>query len=396
VQWVDLSARRRTEQARAELLVEHAARTHAEALAEHLGRLQGFSGAIESLSLDELLPQVANRLAELFDAQAAEVLLEHGLEQPIVVRAEQSFVHRASDGPAAATPQRWFDAPLRIEGATVGVLRLGLAPGRDLTEPERSLLYDVAERAALSIGRAQLHEQEHRIAVELQRGLLPKALPEIAGIELVAHYQAAGLGAEAGGDWYDAFAQGDGRVGVVIGDVAGRGVAAASAMGQLRSVTRAFAVADGGERTPGEVLTRLNSHQLALGRDELFTVVYAIIDRDSGSVCWANAGHPPPLLRATDGNARYLEGGEGLTGLEEIIYADQRVPLGIGDLLVFYTDGLVERRGESLDAGLERLQQAVGAGPEDPEELCEHILQMALLPDARLQDDVTALVAKFV
>jgi PAS domain S-box-containing protein len=393
VQWVDVSARRRAEQARAELLMEQAARTHAEAMAERLGKLQTLSGAIESLSLNELLPELAGRLAELFDAEAAEVQISGELSEPVVVRAAGGRVFRVEDEWELPALEPGQEMPLLIDRANVGVLRLTPRVGRSFTATERSLLRDVAERAALSIQRAQLHEQEHRIAVELQRGLLPKRLPAIAGIELAAHYQAAGLGAEAGGDWYDAFPLSSGRVGVVVGDVAGRGVPAASAMGQLRSVTRALALADEGP-TPGEVLTRLNRHQLALGQDELFTIVYAIIDPREATIAWANAGHPPPLLRSASGGARYLEGGEGLTGIEDIIYEDLRAPIGERDVLILYTDGLIERRGESLDAGLERLSHAACTGPDDPADLCAHILGELAPPETQLHDDVTAVLVR--
>ena len=153
-------------------------------------------------------------------------------------------------------------------------------PGRRaLDEAERSLLYDAADRAALAIRQAQLHEEDHRIAVELQRGLMPKRLPDVPGVELAAHYEAAGAAAEVGGDWYDAFALPDGRVGIVIGDVTGNGIPAASAMGQFRSVTRAYALADDGAPVADEVFSRVNRYQLALDGDQvMFTLIYAILD----------------------------------------------------------------------------------------------------------------------
>jgi serine phosphatase RsbU (regulator of sigma subunit) len=239
-------------------------------------------------------------------------------------------------------------------------------------------------------------KREHLIAIELQRGLLPKELPEVEGVQLAAHYEAAGTGAEAGGDWYDAFPLAGGRVGVVVGDVAGHGIPAASTMGQLRSVTRAFAAADEGTRSPGNVLTRLNRHQLALGQGELFTVIYALVDLGAGNITWANAGHPPPVLRSAGGEIRFLEGGEGLPGIEDVAYATFEQRLEPGDTVFLYSDGLVERRGESLDVGLHRLADAIRAGPEDPERLCEHVLSSVQLPADQLHDDVTALVARVV
>lgn len=390
LQWVDLSARRRAEEARAELLLEHAARTNAEAMADRLSKLQALSGAIESLSLHQLIAELAVRLAELFEVDVAEVEIERQGGEPIIVHAAQGG-GAVQSLEAMPSLDQALEAPVMVEGAAVGVLRLARSR-RAFNSAERSLFYDAAERAALGIRRAQLHEQEHRVAVELQRGLLPKRLPEIAGLQLAAHYEAAG--AEVGGDWYDAFALPGGRLGVVLGDVAGRGVPAASAMGQLRSVTRAFALADDGFRSPGEMLTRLNRHQLALGQTELFTVVYAIVDAPGGLVSWACAGHPPPLLRNGNRETRYLEGGEGLMGIEDVVYRDLRAPIGPGGILVFYTDGLIERRGESLDIGLDRLAEAVASGDGEPSALCEWVLESVRPAEGQLDDDVTALFVK--
>jgi serine phosphatase RsbU (regulator of sigma subunit) len=165
-------------------------------------------------------------------------------------------------------------------------------------------------------------------------------------------------------------------------------------MGQLRTVTRAFALAGGGAETPGEVLSQLNRYQLSLGDEEMFTVVYAIADPDGGRVMFASAGHPPPLVRSPDGEVSYLEGGGGLMGIQQTSYETHEAPLSAGSTLVLYTDGLVERRGETLDAGLERLATAVRSGPRDPSDLCEQILSSLLPPDGRLSDDVTALIAQ--
>ena len=167
-------------------------------------------------------------------------------------------------------------------------------------------------------------------------------------------------------------------------------------MGQLRSVTRAFALADDGFLTPAEMLTRLNRHQLALGQTELFTVVYAIIDPAGGTISWAAAGHPPPLVRNAEGWTTYLEGGEGLMGIEDIVYRDLRAPLQAESIVVFYTDGLIERRGESLDVGLERLADALGSGPEVPAELCEYVIEQMRPAGRELHDDVTAVLVKLV
>jgi serine phosphatase RsbU (regulator of sigma subunit) len=281
-----------------------------------------------------------------------------------------------------------------IEGANVGCLRLALPAGRSFSATERSLLQDAADRAALAIRRAQLHEEEHRIAVELQRGLIPKSLPAVPGVTLAASYEVAGIGVQVGGDWYDAFAMPDGCLGIVVGDVTGRGIRAASAMGQLRTLTRAFALAEGGQRTPGHALTLLNRHQLALGDEHLFTIIYAIVDPEHGTISWANGGHPPPLLRTSDGACRYFEGGNGLMGVDEKVYETYQETTDSGSTVVLYTDGLVERRGESLDVGLERLADAAGDGPVQPGPLRDHLLAALLEPTGQRYDDVTAVVAR--
>jgi serine phosphatase RsbU (regulator of sigma subunit) len=277
-----------------------------------------------------------------------------------------------------------FIAASAVEGAGLVLLALPLVGLQGLLARERQQRLD----AALAL------REEHRIAIELQRGLLPKHLPETPGLELVAHYEAAGRGAEAGGDWYDAFALTHGRIGIVVGDVTGRGIPAASMMGHLRSVTRAFALADNATRSAGEVLTRLNRYQLGLAEQELFTVIYAIVDPSRGRLCWASGGHPPPLLRTANGETRFLEGGGAVMGVWDTVYADVEDTVGPSDTLIFYSDGLVERRGESLDTGLQRLSDAAAAGPDQPSALCAHVLGTMLPAALAVHDDVTAMVIR--
>jgi PAS domain S-box-containing protein len=407
-QWIDLSVRRRAEQARAELLLAQSARTHAEAMADRLNKLQALTDALEPLSLEPLLAALALRIGELFAADGAEVRVGEDVEQQYVVRTAGGRVLDESEQYSWLAPQGipssrrggrssegWVRAPMRVERRAVGEVAIRLPTDRSFSPAEVSLLHDAADRAALSVRRAELFEEEHRIAAELQRGLLPEHLPAVSGVELAAHYQAGGSAAEeVGGDWYDAFVLADGRLGIVVGDVAGRGIPAASTMGQMRSVTRAYALADEQTRRPGEVLTRLNRYQLAVSEDQLFTVLYAVIDPAAASVTWANAGHLPPLLRPHSSAARYLSGGGYPIGIEDLEYEDLVEPLDTGGALILYTDGLVERRGESLDAGFERLARAAAEGPGDPAELCTHLLERMLPSGQQLRDDVTVVVAR--
>jgi PAS domain S-box-containing protein len=395
IQWVDLSPRRHAEQARAELELEHVARAQAEATAARLNKLQTFTDALATLSLEQLLPELALRLAEQFGAPLAEVRTDaRDGERSEMVRAAGGRVESGEQNGDGLSAEAWHEVPLVIEGIEVGRVRLVPSAEDTFTEADRALLEDLADRAALSIRRAQLHEQEHRIAATLQRGLLPQRLPEVPGLELTAHYEPGDEVGEVGGDWYDAFELSEERLGIVLGDVAGKGIGAASTMGKLRSVTRAFALGDARMRAPGDVLTRLNRHQLALDADEMFTVVYAIIDPQRGTISWASAGHPPPLLHRDVDGGRYLEGGDGLMGIDDVVYTTKDEPIGEHDTLIFYTDGLVERRGESLDAGLDRLARAAADGPDDPQALCRHIVAAAAPAERSPHDDVTVVLAR--
>lgn len=294
-------------------------------------------------------------------------------------------------------PMLWLyatDASLSCVGAFIAASAANRAGLVLLALPLVGLQGLLARERQQRLDAALALREEHRIAVELQRGLLPKHLPETPGLELVAHYEAAGRGAEAGGDWYDAFELTHGRVGIVVGDVTGRGIPAASTMGNLRSVTRAFALADNATRSPGEVLTRLNRYQLALAEQELFTVIYAVLDPRRGRVCWASGGHPPPLLRTATGETRFLEGGGAVMGVWDTLYADAEDTVQPTDTLIFYSDGLVERRGESLDMGLKRLSDAAAAGPDQPSALCDHVLGTMLPAAMAVRDDVTAMVVR--
>jgi serine phosphatase RsbU (regulator of sigma subunit)/anti-sigma regulatory factor (Ser/Thr protein kinase) len=382
VQWVDVNVRRRAEQTRAELLVEQAARAQAEAQAERLEKLQQLQEAGESSTLGDLLAQVAGRLVDMFDAEAGEVEVNDGVDgQPIL----------CASGTGA---ERWEEASLTADGTVIGTLRVSRQQGRSFTALERALLRDAANHVSLLVRRMQLLEHEHRVATELQRGLLPTSLPALPGVEIAARCQAAGLTAEVGGDWYDAFMLPGDRLGIVIGDVTGSGINAASAMGQLRSVTRAFALGDREPPTPAEVLCRVHRYHQQVGFELLFTVLYLILDRSGGAVSWANAGHPPPLLRTRSGEVRALEGGQSLMSLKDVVYEDQHADVEEGDTLILYTDGLVERRGEAIDAGFERLRETIRSGPQEPESLCGFLLESAPPSAGQPEDDVTALVVR--
>lgn len=303
------------------------------------------------------------------------------------------FAERVS--PSVQLPMTWLyltDACFSCVGVLIAaavVPRVGLLV---LVLPLIGLHWVLARERQQRLHYSLALNEEHRTSVELQRGLLPRQLPEVPGIALAAHYGAAGPHAEAGGDWYDAFPLPGGRVGLVVGDVTGRGIPAASAMGQLRSVTRAFALADDGSATPSEVLTRLNRYLLALPEPEMFSIIYATIDPSRGKLTWASGGHPPPLLRSARGSARYLEGSGPVIGIADVEYEDLQATVRRSDSLILYSDGLVERRGELLDVGLTRLSSAAARGPAQPSDLCEHVLGEMLPIGQEHHDDVTLLI----
>ena len=219
------------------------------------------------------------------------------------------------------------------------------------------------ERAARATAEAAL-ERERAIASTLQRDLLPRRLPDTPGVALSAHFSSGGEGTSVGGDWFDAFPLPGGRVGLVIGDVSGRGVDAAARMSQLRSVTRAYAVEG---HPPAEVIARLNLYHQALRADDLTTLVYAIVEPDRGRLRLVSAGHPPPALLVPGSHARLLDGACPALGIAEVCDPDEIVvDFPPGATLALYTDGLVERRREGIEKGTARLAAALDAAPRRP------------------------------
>ncbi len=252
-------------------------------------------------------------------------------------------------------------------------------------ERERQQLVE-AEREA----QTRLYEREHSIAVTLQRSLLPDELVEMPGVLLAARYLPASTRTEVGGDWYDVIPLPRGRLGLVIGDVAGHGIPAAAAMGQIRMALRAYAL---DELAPAEAMRRLNQLLLELQPGVMSTVLYAQFDVDLCELRFANAGHPPPLLLSTEAVAYLDEGLAPPIGVSPHIAFDEGVyAVPAGSTLLLYTDGLVEERGRAIDLGLEDLRRVSLEEPGDLESLCDHVLQ-SLVSDT-LADDVALLAMR--
>lgn len=234
-------------------------------------------------------------------------------------------------------------------------------------------------------------ERDRQVAQTLQRALLPERLPVVPGLSVAAHVSPGGHGTQVGGDWYDAIALPGGRLGVVVGDVAGRGIEAAARMGELRAVARAYALEG---HDPVALVERMNGYHAALGADLMTTLLYAVFEVDSGCMRFVNAGHPPPLVALPgDGGPKLLDGsGPPLGVLDTWRYDEHTVELPHGALALMYTDGLVERRGEALDAGLERLCRAVGDDAGDVTTLCGRLFEAMDARDA--DDDVTCVAVR--
>ncbi|MYW01669.1 SpoIIE family protein phosphatase [Streptomyces sp. SID3343] len=289
------------------------------------------------------------------------------------------------DGPAASHVL----LPLVGAGAPLGVLRFTFDDGRAFDPEERLFLEAFAGQCALAVERSRLYEREHRTAVALQRSLLPERLPAVRGAEFAFRYLPGAPGFEVGGDWYDVFPLPDGRVAIVVGDVIGKGLTAAAGMGRVRSALRALAFTD---PEPAAVLTGLDRLFTATEDDEsLTTLVYAVVDPGTGLLDLADAGHLPVVVVSADGKARYVEIGEESTPLGVAEHRTQHtVRLDPGDILIGFSDGLVETRIRGINEGLDLLLEVARGANEGLEPLLTGILD-GLLGGCDRDDDVTLL-----
>jgi len=239
----------------------------------------------------------------------------------------------------------------RIMGLTV-LYRLG--GSRPFSQVDLSLARDLVARAAVPIDNARLYTRERASALALQHGLLPREIPDVPGLELAYRYVPAETAAEVGGDWFDVITLRPGRCALIVGDVTGHDMRAASLMGQLRTATRTLATLDLG---PAEILARLDQITADLTNEETSaTCVYAVHDTSTGEWDMARAGHPLPVVVRPGHAATFLDLPPGMplglgTGQDETV----RVQPPPGSTLVFYTDGLIERRTADLGTGMARL-----------------------------------------
>ncbi|GGL06970.1 ATP-binding SpoIIE family protein phosphatase [Planomonospora parontospora] len=306
-------------------------------------------------------------------------------------------------------------APLCVRGETLGLMYLGLSNLTDRRSPhydtfDRDFVGAIATRVALAVDNALLFEEERHTAESFQKYLLPRALPQLDGLEIAVRYYPAaplashgqGIQTQVGGDWYDVIPLSAGRVGIVIGDVEGRGAKAAAVMGQLRAALRAFAQDD---KPPAEILARLDEWTRIIATPEqddsgedisvppIVTCQYLVYDAWSRELSFANAGHAPPLLLA-DGTCVELdikEVGQPLgvraKGMHaDLVYKEETRTLPPGASLLLYTDGLVDRR-PMRDSGSHPLSDE-----ENLALLCDKLVEFSGGSVERIADAATVAV----
>ena len=276
--------------------------------------------------------------------------------------------------------------PLIHDGRLLGVMHVGTRQPRQFDSVDIESLEREAERVAKAVSDHQ-SLAERLAARTLQESLLPGRLPEVEGLRFAARFVAAeDFG--VGGDWFDVFSLPDGHVGIVVGDVAGSGLRAAIVMTRLRSALRAYAIES---TTPGEALTRLGRKFAHFEPSEMATVLYMTIAPDLASIALSSSGHLPPVMAAPGHDATILDCppsppiGSHLSGLN----TDTVHALVPGATVGCFTDGLVERRSEVIDVGLDRLRAAFFAG--NPEEVCSSVMAQ-LIGSSRVEDDTALLV----
>jgi serine phosphatase RsbU (regulator of sigma subunit)/anti-sigma regulatory factor (Ser/Thr protein kinase) len=392
--------------------------------AERLRRIESVTdAALTLLGVEDLLRVLLARVREILEvdttgvllldkatdelvATAASGLIDEGVDHGVRIPVGKGFVGRVA---AEATPvvvddvgraelhtpmlqsrglRTLVGVPLVSEGRIIGVLYVGSLRSRRFEASDVHFVQVVADRVALAI-EARQSNVERAAAAALQRSLIPDRLPTVPGLELAGRYLPAGAGG-VGGDWYDVFTLPSGRVGVVMGDVIGRGLPAAVVMGRLRSALRAYAL-DSSE--PGIALERLDRKVQHFEAGQMTTVLYAIIDADLSHLQMSSAGHPLPMASMHGAPMRTIDAViDPPLGVDSgIPRRTTTVPVPPGAVLALFTDGLIERRDRPVTHGIARLQEALGTGTA--EQRCATAIQ-TMLGGADPADDVALLVVR--
>ncbi|AEB44687.1 MULTISPECIES: PP2C family protein-serine/threonine phosphatase [Micromonospora] len=390
---------------------------------ERLRRFEAITDrALSGLNIVDLFDELLERVRDLLKVDTATILLLDGHSGELVATAakgleeevRRGFRIRVGEGfagrvAATAAPVMIYDVtpndvinpilldagvrallgvPMIANGNLVGVLHIGSLTLRRFGPDDVQLLQLVADRAS-SAGQVRAQILDRQAALALQRSLLPSRLPDISGLDLAARY-VPGHDLGIGGDWYDVFSLPSGWLGAVIGDVSGHGLPSAVVMGRIRSALRAYAL---DRDNPAEVLTALDRKIHHFEAGTLTTALYALIAPDRATVHLSCAGHLRPLLAVPGEPTRLVDVVVDRpfgVGPPPASRHTTVVDLPPGSTLVFYTDGLVERRGELIDTGIARLADAIESGPA--EALCDHIMAAAV--DEPPTDDVALLTIR--
>ena len=288
--------------------------------------------------------------------------------------------------------------PLFAAGRVIGVLHVGSLSGRQFTQEDTELLQLAGDRAALAL-RSLMAQDDQQAALALHRSLLPAALPELPGHELAARY-VAGTG-NVGGDWYDVFVLPDGKLGIVVGDVAGSGLQAAVVMGRMRSALRAYVLETA---DPAVALRMLDRKIQYFEADAMATVLYGVYDLVSGELRISSAGHPPPVIALPgeqSASALPIRPDPPIGSADDPPRHSAVVTIPPGALLCCYTDGLVERRDRAIDEGIGHLADTMHAQLESrdrrarpvslAEDTCAAVMR-DLVGHAHATDDVAVLI----
>jgi PAS domain S-box-containing protein len=317
--------------------------------------------------------------------------------RPVLVRhADGDDLTRIARDEGAATllaragVHSYLAVPLTARGTVLGFL--GLARARDprsFDEDDLALAAELASRAAVCIDNARAHQSVCDAAETLQRSLLPDHPPRLPGLEVASRYLPAQAAYEVGGDWYDVLPLGGDRTALVVGDVMGSGIDAAATMGRLRAATAAFADLD---LDPAQILRHLDTTTSRL-EQYIATCVYVTYDPHRAECRIANAGHLPPVLVRSGRRPRLLDVPAGIPlGVGGAPFETTIVGFSPGDLLVLYTDGLVETRHQPIDERLDALLRLLESPDSPLEETCDRLLGRLRHPDGH--DDVALLIAR--
>ncbi|WP_329122306.1 SpoIIE family protein phosphatase [Streptomyces sp. NBC_01465] len=315
-------------------------------------------------------------------------------------------------GAEGSLVQSTLAVPMVAHDTVVGLVQFARTKGSEpFGERDRALAVELAARAAVCIDNARLYRREHERALILQRSLLPPGDPEAAGLTIACRYLPGNMETEVGGDWFDVIELPGHRTALVVGDVMGRGLRAAVAMGELRTAVRTLALLD---LEPAEVLSALDeiarglgapggtqqasraahkSREADLSEVYLATCVYAVYDPVTRRCTFANAGHLPPLVVEPGEEPLLLDVPPGMPlGVGGEPFEEVEVELPEGALLALYTDGLVESREHPLDEGLSQLRGALADPVPALEDVCDHIL--TTLDTGHGEDDIALLMAR--